>query len=297
MNYTINQLRVYLKVVETKSITRAAEELHMTQPAVSIQLKNFQNQFKIPLTEHVGRNIQVTDFGLEIAEISERIYEELNKLKFRTREYEGLLGGNLKVSSASTGKYVIPFFLADFLNAHQGIDLKLDVTNKSKVVKSLCNNEIDFAIVSVVPDDLEVEEEILLENRLFLVGNSTNSQKKMPLIHRENGSATRQAMETYFKGKRKELKSIELTSNEAVKQALIAGIGHSILPVIGIKNELMDGSLKIIEAPGLPIVTEWRMIWLKKKVLSPVAAAFLDYVREHKDAIRRQHFDWCANYA
>ena len=179
MNYTINQLRVFLKIVETQSITKASEGLFMTQPAVSIQLKNFQAQFDMPLTEVIGRNLHITEFGYEVAGIIERIFNSIEELKYKTKEYEGLLTGRLKLSSASTGKYVIPFFLTDFLELYNGIDLVLDVTNKSKVVESLRNNEIDFAIVSKLPDDLEVNEELLLENKLYLVGNSENYTKKL----------------------------------------------------------------------------------------------------------------------
>lgn len=299
MNYTINQLRVFLKVVEKESITKASEELHMTQPAVSIQLKNFQNQFDVPLTEIVGRQIYITEFGREIARISERVFNELDALKFKTKAFEGLLTGSLKISSASTGKYVIPFFLSQFLNEHPGIDLNLDVTNKTLVVESLKKNEVDFAIVSVLPDEdeVEVEEEVLLENKLFLIGNSNNYNQNMPLIFREKGSATRQAMEEHFKSaKNLSTKRIELTSNEAVKQAVIAGIGHSILPIIGIKNELIDGKLRIIPGKGLPIRSEWRIVWLKHKKLSPVAEAYLNYVRQHKREIEEWQFHWYKAY-
>lgn len=296
MNYTINQLKVFLKVVETKSITKASEELFMTQPAVSIQLKNFQDQFKIPLTELVGRNIHITDFGMEIAEISEKIFDQLNNLKFKTKDYEGLITGKLKIASASTGKYVIPFFLTDFLKEHTGIDLQLDVTNKSKVIKSLKNGEIDFAIVSVLPDEIEVEEEVLLENKLYLISNTKQKKLDRPLIYRESGSATRKVMENYFKDfSNGASKKIELTSNEAVKQAVIAGIGDSILPIIGIKNELLDGTLSIVKKKGLPIKTKWRIIWLKNKVLSPVASAYLSYLKENKEVIKGAHFNWYEN--
>ena len=120
MNYTINQLRVFLKVVETSSITKASEELFMTQPAVSIQIKNFQDQFSIPLTEVIGRKLYITEFGREVAEMAEKVMDGLNALQFKTKEYEGKLTGRLKISSASTGKYVIPFFLSDFLAQHNG---------------------------------------------------------------------------------------------------------------------------------------------------------------------------------
>lgn len=296
MNYTINQLRVFLKVVDNKSITNAADELFMTQPAVSIQLKNFQNQFKIPLTEVVGRQLYITEFGYEVAKIARKIFEELDELKYKTKEYDGLLSGKLRISSASTGKYVIPYFLTHFLEQHNGIDLVLDVTNKAKVVESLKNNEIDFAIVSVLPEDFEVEEEILLENHLFMVGNSSNKPSKKNLIYREEGSATRKVMEEYMEKKEKKRKQLELTSNEAVKQAVIAGIGNSILPLIGIKNELLDGSLVIIPKKGLPLKTNWRLIWLKGKKLSPAASAYLKYIQHEKLDIQNTYFSWYSNF-
>lgn len=297
MNYTLNQLKVFHKVVETGSITKASEELFMTQPAVSIQLKNFQDHFDIPLTELKGRQIKITDFGIEIAQITEKILEELLSLQYKTKEYKGMVTGKLKISSASTGKYVIPYFLSEFLDNYRGIDLVLDVTNKSKVIKSLKNKEIEFAIVSVLPDDVDVEEERLLENKLYLVSQSAKSVKNKPLIFRENGSATRKVMEEYYKNKStRDLGKLELTSNEAVKQAVIAGIGSSILPIIGIKNELINGLIQIIPSKGLPIVTEWRLIWLKNKKLSPVAEAYLKFIREQKQNILNQHFEWYENF-
>lgn len=293
MNYTLNQLRVYLKVVETESVTRASEELFMTQPAVSIQLKNFQEQFSIPLTELIGRKLFITDFGREIAEMASRILTDIEELKFKTRAYEGLITGKLKISSASTGKYVTPYFLSGFLNENPAIDLKLDVTNKSLVIESLKKNEIEFAVVSVLPVDIEVEEELLIENRLYFVAPTTSSNYTETLIFREPGSATRVEMENFFKQKKSnDQKKLELTSNEAVKQAVISGLGSSILPLIGIKNELANGDLKIVEIKGLPLKTEWRLIWLKQKKLSPVGLAFLSYLRENKVSILREHFGW-----
>lgn len=297
MNYTINQLRIFLKVVEKESITKASEELFMTQPAVSIQLKKFQDQFDIPLTELIGRKLFVTEFGHEIARIAQRIFNEFDELSYKTNEFQGMLTGRLKVSSASTGKYLIPFFLTGFIDEHSGVNLLLDVTNKSKVVESLKANEIDFALVSKLPEDVEVEEEILVENRLYLVGKPENEKEKKTLIYREEGSATRGEMERYFKDNLKvNRKQLELTSNEAVKQAVVAGLGHSILPLIGIKNELSNGTISIIKKRGLPIKTDWRLIWLKGKKLSPVAKAYLEYVRLEKKDILEKHFQWYRDY-
>lgn len=297
MNYTIHQLQIFLKVVQTRSITKAAEELYMTQPAVSIQLRNFQDQFKIPLTEVIGRQLHITEFGHEIASIAERVIQELHTINYKTEAYQGIMTGRLFISSASTGKYVIPYFLSGFLEQHSGIDLVLDVTNKTKVVESLKNNETDFALVSVVPDKLDIEEELLLENKLYLVGNLSKKQENKPLIYREEGSATRMAMEIYFsthQGNRR--RRMELTSNEAVKQAVIAGLGYSIVPLIGIHNELENKQIHILPAKGLPIKTKWRLVWLKGKKLSPVARAYLDFVRQEKEKILEDHFHWCLEY-
>jgi len=145
--------------------------------------------------------------------------------------------------------------------------------------------------VSVVPEGLDIEEELLLENKIFKVSNKNVSTKKSPLIFREDGSATRMAMDEYFK-KVRERKSIKLTSNEAVKQAVIAGLGNSLIPLIGIKNELSNGELHIVPAKGLPIVTNWRLVWLKKKKLSPIAQTYLDFLRENKKDIIHRKFEW-----
>ncbi len=180
---------------------------------------------------------------------------------------------------------------------HPGIDLQLDVTNKAQVLFALKNKEIDFAVVSILPDDVEIEEEVLIENKLYLVSKSAEQIDAKPYIFREKGSATRKEMEKYLENKSyTDLGKLELTSNEAVKQAVIAGIGSSILPLIGIKNELLNGSILIIDKPGLPVITKWRFIWLKNRILSPVADAYLQFVREQKQTIIEKHFDWYLNY-
>jgi DNA-binding transcriptional LysR family regulator len=307
MNYTLHQLQVFLKITQTLSITKAAEELHLTQPAVSIQLKNLQDQFEIPLTEIIGRKLYVTDFGKEIAIAAENIINEVNAINYKTMAFKGQLTGRLKLSVVSTGKYVMPYYLTDFLKKNMEVELEMDVTNKSKVVKSLKNNEVDFALVSVIPKDIDIQSEVLLENKLVLVGNSNinyTSKKefksligKSPMIFREVGSATRLAMERYISSQNIQSKmSIQLTSNEAVKQSVIAGIGISVMPIIGLKNELDLGSLKIIETIGLPIITNWHLIWLKGKKLSPAAKAFLEFVQLEKENIKNNSFAWIENY-
>ena len=157
MHYTLHQLQVYLKVAQLKSITKAAEELFLTQPAVSIQLKNFQDQFEIPLTEVVGRQLYVTDFGKEIMLAAENIINEVQAINYKTQSFKGKLTGKLKLSIVSTGKYVMPYFISNFLKQNDGVDLVMDVTNKSRVLESLQQNEIDFALVSLLPEDMKIK--------------------------------------------------------------------------------------------------------------------------------------------
>ena len=307
MNYTLHQLQIFLKIVETKSVTKAAQELHLTQPAVSIQLKNLQEQFDIPLTEVVGRKIYITDFGTEIAHAAENILNQVAAINYKTLRYKGQLAGRLKISVVSTGKYVMPYFLADFMKDHDGIELLMDVTNKSKVVETLENNEVDFALVSILPATLHIEKLDLLKNKLYLIGNTARTVKKgttaaelfkaLPLIFREKGSGTRETMEHFIERKQLPIvKKMELTSNEAVKQALLAGLGYSIMPLIGIRNELQQQELQIIPVKGLPITTSWSLIWLKGKKHSPVSAAFLAYLKKEKSQIVQNKFSWYEQY-
>ena len=213
----------------------------------------------------------------------------------------------LKISVVSTGKYVMPYFLADFMKQHAGIELMMDVTNKNKVVKSLENNEVDFALVSILPTTLNIEKLDLLQNKLYLVGSAETKLKKsastkeifkdLPLIFREKGSGTRQIMENFIERNNiSVLKTIELTTNEAVKQALLAGLGYSIMPLIGIKNELQNKELKIISIKGLPIITTWSLIWLKGKKHSPVSDSFLEYLKKEKSQIVHNKFSWNEQY-
>ena len=294
MNYTLNQLRIYLKITQTLSITKSAEQLNLTQPAISIQLKNFQQQFDYPLIEIIQRRIHVTALGKEIALAAESIISEIDNINYRSQNFKNNLAGHLRISIVSTGKYIMPYFLSDFLKNNVNIDLTMDVTNKSKVIQSLLDNEIDFALVSILPDDIQVEKFNLIPNELYLLGNKEVGPEikieeqlaSTPFIFREKGSGTRQVMKKFIaKNKIKIKKKLELTSNEAVKHAIISGLGYSIMPLIGIRNEIQNGLLKIIPIKGLPLKTTWQLIWLKEKRLTPIAESYLKYLELEKKNI------------
>ncbi|MEP7232332.1 MAG: LysR family transcriptional regulator [Ginsengibacter sp.] len=307
MNFTINQLRIFLKITQTQSITKASEELHLTQPAVSIQLRNLQDQFDIPLTEVVGRKIFITDFGKEIAIAAENVLNHVHAINYKTLAHKGKLAGRLKISVVSTGKYIIPYFLTDFIKCNEGVELLLDVTNKLKVVESLEKNEVDFSLVSVLPDSIKIDKIELMQNKLYVVSNTKEKFKNkiydktifesLPLIYREQGSGTRRTMEKFIQRNNLPVrKKMELTSNEAVKQAVIAGLGCSIMPLIGIKNELHNGELQIIPVKGFPIKSVWNLIWLKGKKHSPVALAYLNYLKKEKGNVIKEKFTWFEKY-
>lgn len=301
MNYTLHQLRIFLKVAELQSITKAAEEMYLTQPAISIQLKKLQDQFELPLTEVVGRQLYVTDFGKEIAERTKRILEEADGIKYTIDQYKGLLIGKIKIAVVSTGKYVIPYLLKKFLDTHPGIEVSIDVSNKNKVIKGLLGNDHDFSLVSVIPPDLKINSVEIMDNRLFLIGNDEfegllkkpTDLKNVTVLFREQGSATRNAMEEFIKNQNIEIgKSMELVSNEAVKQAIIAGLGVSIVPLIGLRTALANERIKILPMKGLPIITKWNLIYNQGKKLTPAQRALIDYLEKNKHELTEDHFKW-----
>lgn len=304
MHYTFHQLKIFLKVSDCQSITKAAKELHLTQPAVSIQLKKLQDQFELPLTEVIGRQLYTTDFGNEIAIKCRRILNEANAIKYTVDQYKGLLSGTIKIAVVSTAKYIIPYFLKPFMDLHPNIEISIDVSNKHKVIEGLIKNDSDFSLVSVLPEGLKINTVELMENRLYLLGpKSFDGKLKKPkdlekhtLILREEGSATRNSMLQYLSNHNIQInKSMQLVSNEAIKQTIYAGIGCSIVPLIGLRNALNREDVKIYPLKGLPIISQWNMIFMDGKQLTPAQKALIEYIEENKTRIVEKHFDWALN--
>jgi DNA-binding transcriptional LysR family regulator len=308
MNYTLHQLKVFTVIAEKNSVTKAAEVLNMTQPAVSIQLKNLQDQFDIPITEVIGRKLYITDFGRELYQMANKILEEVANINYRTSSFKGMLSGRIKISVVSTGKYVMPYYLKHFVESNPAVDIVMDVTNRSKVIKSLEDNEVDFTLVSLLPENLPVGHEILMPNKLFLAAppdmvfgdvkvHSKAIFGDIPLIYREEGSGTRFKMQQYFaKANVKPKVKLELASNEAVKQAVMAGLGCSVLSLLSLKSELKEGAIKIVPVNGLPLVSEWMLVWLKNKKFSVAANAYLEYIKANKAAIYKEYFNWTEGF-
>jgi DNA-binding transcriptional LysR family regulator len=297
MEITLHQLRVFVKVSELGSITKAAEFLHLTQPAISIQLKNLQEQFPFPLTEVIGRQLYTTEFGQTIYQKALEILYQIQSIEDTTQQLMGHLSGTLRVGSVSTGKYVVPSFVSNFLQSHPAVNLSMDVTNRSGVIQSLMQNETDLGFITSPPASEHLVGVELMPNKLVLVcGKQSGVQNwrdlfenhHLPYILRENGSSTRELMEAFVSQFRNtQSKRIELTSNEAVKQAVIANMGWSMMPLIGLKHELLCEQIRVLPCKELISDSHWHVIWLRDKKFSPVAASFLNYLKEEKDDLVR----------
>lgn len=292
MNYTLRQLQVFRAIANHGSITKAARHLHLTQPAVSLQFKSFSEQFDFPLIEYQGKKLVITPLGKEVKIHAERILDQANALKLMNESLKEELTGTLLLSIVSTGKYVMPYLLGEFLEKYPATDLIMDVTNRSTVVDHLIDNNVDFALVSVVPSKPELNKLTLFENELVLVGNEVYAQRARKnldncrFLFRETGSATRHAMEEFIaKQDIKADRILELTTNEAIKQSVMAGLGISLMPKIGIKRELDQGLIHIIPHEALPMTTQWNLVWRKNKKLSPVASSYLEFLES-----RLSHF-------
>ncbi|MEN9332990.1 MAG: HTH-type transcriptional activator CmpR [Bacteroidota bacterium] len=303
MHFTLQQLIIFHALVQTKSVTKTADQLHLTQPAVSIQLKNMQKLFDQKIFETIGKKIYITPFGEEIYQRIDNMIQEAENIQQLTKTNHGILQGQLKIAVVSTGKYVMPYFISDFLQSNPLVELHMDVSNKQQVLERLKKNEVDFALISILPEKINLKKIDLIDNKLYMVGKKKNKNENIetnkslnqctPLIYREAGSGTRQIMEKFIERKKiKPVKPIELTSNEAIKQAILSGMGYSIMPLIGLKNEILNQQLEIIKIPGLPIKTTWQLVWLAEKKNSHLAQSYLTYLRKNKESILSEHFQW-----
>jgi DNA-binding transcriptional LysR family regulator len=256
----------------------------------------------------IGRRIHITDFGLELGAAADAILAGTEEIEQRMLARKGLLAGKVRFAIVSTGKYIMPYYLSSFHKKYPNVELLMDVTNRSLVIESLQANKTDFALVSVRPEGLELEREELMPNALWLVAGGglalpdapeydISILKEIPIIYREEGSGTRIMLEEYTrKVQIMPRVKLELTSSEAIKQAVLAGLGASILSIHSLRSELQAGAVRLLPVRGFPLYSHWQLIWLKGKRLSPAALAFLEMVRQNKDAVFNEHFAWTRQY-
>lgn len=301
MHLTLQQLKLFEAVSRNSSYTRAAEELHLTQPAVSIQLKRLESHVGIPLFEQVGKKIYPTSAGKIMYQTSVDILQKIHDLDISIEVLKGIVKGPIQISLVSTTKYFMPLLLGHFLQRYPEVEPRLKFTNRARTVEHLINNQDDFVVMGQIPDESNLQAYPFLENILVVVaapdhplaGKKNISLKalaKHRFVEREPGSGTRQTFDRLLASHHLEVKPyMELGSSEAIKQAVIAGLGLGIQSRYSLDLELMAGKLVILDVQEFPIKRRWYAVHLKGKKLSLVAQTFLDFIiDESRDILQKQ---------
>lgn len=296
MHFTLQQLKLFEAVSRNSSYTRAAEELHLTQPAVSIQIKRLEAQVGLPLFDIVGKKIFTTTAGKAMYAASVDILSRVDELKNTIEEQKGEVKGPLQISVVTTSKYFMPHLLGTFLAQYPNVEPKMVFTNRSKVMQRLHNNDDDFVVMGQIPDDEKLETYPFLENILVPVAHPDHplaTKKNISLeelvserfLVREAGSGTRLVFERLLdKNGLKVEPYMELGSSEAIKQGVMAGLGLAILSLHSLALERDAKKLVVLDVAGFPIKRRWYAVHLKGKRLSLVAKTFLDYILKKNDS-------------
>lgn len=295
---TLHQLRVFEAVARHKSFTRAAEELFLTQPSVSMQVKQLAKSVGMPLFEQVGKRLYLTEVGDELLGTCRDIFDRLSQFEMTVADLQGLKQGQLKLSVITTAKYVIPRLLGPFCQRYPGIDVSLKVTNHEGLQERLNDNLDDLYILSQPPTTPDVSCHEFLDNPLVVLAPMSHplaSQKNIPIerlngepfIMREPGSGTRQAVQKMFEDRGVAVKvRLDLGSNEAIKQAIAGGLGISVLSRHVLTLDGWQNQLTILDVEGFPIPRQWYAIYPSGKQLSVVARTFFEYLlNEGKQAV------------
>jgi len=298
---TFRQFQVFEAIYRLGSFTRAAEELFLTQPTVSMQIKKLSEAVSLPLFEHVGRNVEPTEAGKELYVACRSMFETLSNLEMKISDMKGLKRGRLRMGVITTAKYLAPEMMGEFSQIYPGIDLSLKVTNRDSIIRRIRANEDDLYIMGQAPEgDIEVESFSFAPNPLVvmaprnhpLVGKKNISLEEIarePFIIREPGSGIRDAMFKAFDGiGMRPAVRMELGNNEAIKHAIAGGLGLSVLSLHTLSLEGTDGPVAILDVEGFPILRDWYIVYPKGKELSLVAQTFLDFVIGSESTIRER---------
>jgi len=299
-NVTLRQLRVFAAVARYGSFTRAARELHLTQPAVSQQIKLLEQEAGLPLFEHIGRKIHVTAAGQELLRYATQVTDQLREAGEMLAAMRGLKRGVLKLGAVSTAKYFAPSLLSAFAPAYPDVTIRFSVGNREEVIKLLAANEIDLVIMGRPPRELATVAAAFAKHPLAIIASPNHplaTKRRIPVkqlanenfVIREDGSGTRAAMEHVFKAHGTAYRtSMEVTSNETIKQAVMAGMGLSFISMHTVMLELATGKLVTLNVAGLPLVRDWFVIHLRDKQLSPIAQAFRSFLLERGASIMKK---------
>jgi DNA-binding transcriptional LysR family regulator len=293
MRITLGQLKAFETVVRLGSISRAAEELHVTQPAVSKKVSLLQEEVGLALFEHVGKRLHLTDAGRELLTTCGDWLEAWSRFEQSIADLKGLKQGRLRLAVVTTGKYFMPRVLRPFCELYPGIDISMQVLNRHRLVERLTHNSDDLYIMGAPPDGLEIESERLMENPLVVLAPASHpwsSRRRIAFgeladvafVMREQGSGTRTAVEREFQERGVPLRvKLELGSNEAIKEAVAGGLGLTILSRSTVRFDTAQPELVELDVHGFPVWRSWYVVWPRSKQLSVVARTFLVFLRGH----------------
>jgi len=300
-NVTMRQLQIFSSAARHLNFSRTSEELHLTQPAVSMQIKQLEDSAGLALFERIGKRVFLTEAGTELYRHAQQVLGAIKDAEDILGAMKGLEGGRLTIGVVSTAKYFAPKLLAMFNERHPSLELKLQVNNREAVIQMLARNEIDIAVMGTASRQLDTVAAPFARHPLVVIahpGHPLAHRKRIPLkalesetfIVREPGSGTRSAMERFFSERRINVRvGMEISSNETIKQAVMAGMGISFLSLHTIGLEVRSGLIGLLEVEGTPIMRTWNLVHLLSKLLSPAAEAFRYYVLEEGEAYLRAH--------
>ena len=292
-NITLRQMRVFAAVARNLSFTKAARELHLTQPAISQQVKLLEEEVGLPLFEQIGRKVHLAPAGVELLRYTEQAMELLRQASESLSAMRGLKRGVLKLGAVSTAKYFAPSLLSAFTPAYPEVTIKFVVGNRQEIIQQLAANEIDLVIMGRPPRELETVAEAFAKHPQVIIASPTHplaAKRRIKLsqlateyfLIRETGSGTRASMERVFGERGVPFRvSMEVTSNETIKQAVMADMGISFISSHTVGLELATRKLVILDVVGLPIIRDWYVIHLRDKTLAPIPAAFRSFLLEH----------------
>jgi len=293
MHVTLRQLQVFEAVARLKSFSRAAEEMHVTQPTVSKQIRLLHEQVGLPLLEQLGKKIFLTEAGQELYTTCAGWLDTWGRFEQTIANLKGLKQGRLKIAAVTTTKYFMPRILGPFCAQYPGIDIALEVVNRDRLLDRLAHNQDDLYIMGVPPEGMDTESEPFMENPLIVIAHANHpmaGRKRIPFAElaqevflvREQGSGTRMTMERVFHERKTALRvKMELGSNEAIKQAVAGGLGLALLSRSTLNLDPSQKELAVLDVEGFPIMRAWYVVRPKGKQLSVVAATFLEFLRGH----------------
>lgn len=291
-NYTLKQLQTFIAVARERSVSKAADALFVTQPAVSMQLRQLEDSFGIALVESAGRAIKLTVAGEAFLIHALEAVAQLKNLEAVMAEHVGLKKGHINLAVVSTAKYFVPMLLVRFAKLYPGVEVTLSIDNRENVLGQMARYEVDLVIMGRAPKTMDCEATAFATNPLSIVAapdHVLSRRKHLPFgilaehgfVVREQGSGTRAAMERLFAQNDVTLKVVmEMPSNETIKQAVMAGMGLSFLSLRTVRHELASGHIALVDVTGMPMVGNWYVTHLAQKRLSPAAQAFKAFLIE-----------------